>query len=247
MLWATLAIIPFVMLQMVTHLFRPSADNFKMWAGGWSRVCLFFAGVRVRRHGWSGLPKDQPYVFVCNHQTGLDIWVNLVSIGHPFGFVAKASLRRVPFLGQALRFSPCLFVDRSTARRAAASIKEAASRIRGGTSVLIYPEGQRTWSSQTTDFMKGAYQLAVKAGVPLVPVALINAYEVYDERSKVVRPGVVHTVVGEPVDTAHLTASHIPELMERTRKWIQECVDQYHRDEAPPFKTGDVSVSSPVN
>lgn len=246
MIWVVVWIIPFGMAQMLTHLVNPTARNFKRWGGAWSRLILLFGGIRLKTHGGESLDGQQPYVFVCNHQSGLDIWSNLAGIDHPFAFIAKASLRRVPMLGQVLQLSASLFVDRSSPRKAVRSIVEAAERIRKGNSVLIYPEGMRTWSPQTVDFMKGAYQLAVKAGVPIVPVALMNSYELYDERAKASRPGTVHMVIGDPVETDALQSSAIPELIDTTRGWIQECLDRFHSGVAPPFKTDASSVSSPV-
>ena len=247
MLWVVVAMIPLGLMQMISHVFSPTAANFKRWGGAWSRVVLALSGIRVKTYEDEPLDPDQPYVFVCNHQSGLDIWSNLVGIDHAFGFIAKASLKKVPLLGQVLQLSASLFVDRSTPRKAVRSIAEAAERIRTGNSVLIYPEGMRTWSSQTVDFMKGAYQLAVKAGVPIVPVALTNAYELYDERKKASRPGTVHMVIGAPIETGGLGTSDIPDLMERTRAWIQDCIDRFHTGAAPPFKTDTSSVSSPVH
>ncbi len=246
-LWTAVFSIPLTLMQMISHPFDPTATNFKRWAGLWSRLCLLAGGIRIRSYSSAMLEPAQPYVFVSNHQCTLDIWSNLVGINHAFGFVAKESLRRLPLVGYALRFSACLFVDRSTARKAVQSMNEAAERIRAGNSVMIYPEGRRTWSPQTVEFMKGAFQLAVKAGVPIVPVAVTNAYELLDERRKASRPGIVCMVVGDPIDTTRIPLSDVPELVSTTRTWIQECLDRYHTGEAPPFKTDFGSVSSPVH
>lgn len=184
------------------------------------------SGYRVRTRHLATLDSEAPYVFVSNHQTGLDIWTHLVGIPYPFGFVAKAELRRVPFIGLALRFSASLFVDRSTPRKAVASIHKAAERIRSGNSVLIYPEGRRTWSPRVDEMLKGAFQLAVEAGVPIVPTALINAYRLYDERHKVSKPGVVRLVIGNPIETDQLTRADIPELMTRVKRFFETEIEK---------------------
>ena len=246
-LWTAVFSIPLALMQMISHPFDPTAANFKRWAGVWARLCLLLGGIRIRSYSSVMLEPAQPYVFVSNHQSSLDIWSNLVGIDHAFGFVAKESLRRVPVVGHALRYSACLFVDRSTARKAVQSLNEAAERIRSGNSVMIYPEGRRTWAPQTDGFMKGAFQLAVKAGVPIVPVAVTNAYELFDERRKASRPGIVCMVVGDPIDTTGIPLSGVEELISTTRTWIQDCLDRYHTGEAPPFKTAAGSVSSPVH
>ena len=219
--WAGLSSIPCAILQIIGHVFDPSARNFRRWGGLWAWITLTMSGYRVRAKHLARLDSKRPYVFVSNHQTGLDIWTHLVGIPYPFGFVAKAELRRVPFIGPALRFSASLFVDRSTPRKAVASMLEAAERIRAGNSVLIYPEGRRTWSPRIGEMLKGAFQLAVEAGVPIVPTALINAYELYDERAKISKPGVVRLVIGEPIETEGLSRSDIPDLIGQVRKFME--------------------------
>jgi 1-acyl-sn-glycerol-3-phosphate acyltransferase len=220
-LWAGLSSIPCAIAQIVGHLFDPTARNFRRWGGAWAHITLKMSGYRVSVERSANLDAHVPYVYVSNHQTGLDIWTHLVGIPGPFGFVAKAELKRIPFIGIALRFSASLFVDRSTPRKAVASMREAAERIRNGNSVLIYPEGRRTWSPEVDPFLKGAFQLAVEAGVPIVPTALINTYRLYDERFKSSKPGVVRLVIGSPIETEGLNRANIPELMERVKDFIE--------------------------
>lgn len=219
--WAGLLSIPCAICQLIGHLFDPSARNFRRWGGLWGRLTLLISGFRIHATQACPFEPDKPYVFVSNHQTGLDIWAHLAGIKHPFGFVAKASLARIPFIGWALRFSASLFVDRSTPRKAVASMLEAADRIRNGNSVLIYPEGRRTWSPVVDPLLKGAFQLAVEAGVPIVPTTLVNAYTLYDERFKVSKPGVLQLIVGYPIETAGLTRSDVPKLMDEVRDFFE--------------------------
>lgn len=225
MFWAGLASIPCAIGQIIGHMFDPTARNFRRWAGLWAHVTLKMSGYRVHVERSAALDPAKPYVYVSNHQTGLDIWAHLVGIRNPFGFVAKAELKRVPFIGMALRFSASLFVDRSTPRKAVASMHEAAERIRNGNSVLIYPEGRRTWSSELHPFLKGAFQLAVEAHVPIVPTALVNTHALYDERFKASKPGVVRLVIGSPIQTEDLGRADIPELMDRVRVFMASAIE----------------------
>jgi len=220
-LWAGLSSIPCAIGQVIGHLFDPTARNFRRWGGAWAHVTLKMSGYRVHVDRSVSLDPNMPYVYVSNHQTGLDIWTHLVGIKNPFGFVAKAELKKVPFIGIALRFSASLFVDRSTPRKAVASMREAAEQIRNGNSVLIYPEGRRTWSAGVDPFLKGAFQLAVEAGVPIVPTVLLNTYALYDERFKASKPGVVRLVIGPPMETDGLSRADIPDLMQRVRDFME--------------------------
>jgi len=172
-------------------------------------------GIRVRAEGLAHLDGTAPCVLVANHQNGLDIPVVADCLPVPFGFVAKAELERVPFLGAALRYSPSVFVTRSDPRRSLESMRRAAARIRAGSSVLVFPEGARSYDGQMSAFQKGAFQLAVESGVPIVPVTILDGPAVFNEKRRVSRPGVIHVVVHAPIPLEGLTRRDVPELMER--------------------------------
>ena len=226
--WAAFVTVPCTAAILLHNAFRPTARTFKRWAGLWAQLILIGAGVKVRSTARSALPPEQPVVFVANHQNELDIVTLLVGIDHPFGFMAKAELRRVPFLGSVLKRTACLFVDRSDPRRAVESIREAAERIRAGHSVLIFCEGERSFSPALLPFHRGAFLLAVEAGVPLVPVTVIDNYRVLDERRAVGRVGTVHMTVGAPIPVAGRTRADVPALMEEVRAVMRADLDRAH-------------------
>ena len=211
--------------QMIGHQFNPTDRNFKFWGAGWARMILAMGRFKLKVHQIAPLDPKQPYVFVCNHQNSLDILAHLAGTPHAFGFAAKASLRKIPFMGWAMEQSVCIWVDRSTPRKAIQSMKESGERIRNGTSVLIYPEGERTWAHEMVPFMKGAFHLALEAGVPIVPMALHDAYAFYDERTYISRPGTIHMTVCAPIDLTGKTRKDIPEVMELVRAQIQAELD----------------------
>lgn len=214
---AGLATIPMSIIQAVTHRFRPTAHNFKRWATVWSRMILFGSGVHVTVEERTGLDPDRPYVFVANHQCLLDIMVLGGYLPYPFGFVAKIELAHVPLLGFAIRHSASLFIDRSDRRRSLESMREAGERIRSGNSVLIYAEGSRSYGATLQPLKKGAFYLAVEAGVPLVPVTVVDSYRLMNERRKAARPGRVRLVVGTPIDMTGRRRGDIPDVMDAVR------------------------------
>jgi 1-acyl-sn-glycerol-3-phosphate acyltransferase len=150
-----------------------------------------------------------------------------------FGWVAKAELGRVPFLGWAIKASPSVFVDRSQPRKSVESIHTAAEKIRGGVSVAIFPEGSRSYSGELGPFMRGAFVLAIEAGVPVVPVTIKNAHELFNEKTKLARPGTLHITVGKPIAIDGWTRSDIPRLMEEVRIAMQSELDAWSRTDQP--------------
>jgi 1-acyl-sn-glycerol-3-phosphate acyltransferase len=216
-LW-TIVFAPVVVLH---STFRPGARTFKLWAGTWARFTLWSAGVRMVVEDRARLAPGTPAVFVSNHQNSLDVLTTAAGIPYPFGFVAKASLRKLPLIGWVLARTACLFVDRSTPRKAAESVIVAAERLRHGDAVLLFPEGGRSWGNDLQPFQRGAFLLAAQAGVPLVPVAIIGNERRLDERRGVFRPGRVRLVVGEPIPSAGRGREAVPALMEEVRAWME--------------------------
>ena len=232
-LWGALVTVPMSIAQVTTHRKTPTTANFKRWATRWASAILKGAGIRVHLEDRAHLDPARPYVFVPNHQSGLDILVLAAALPYPFGFAAKAELKEVPFLGHAIAGSPSVFVDKRDARRAVETIREAAERIRAGMSVLIFPEGKRTYSGGLARFERGAFVLAVEAGVPLVPVTLHGAYRLLDERRGLLRPGEVTVVVHEPLPTEDLTRRDVPALMARVYALMQADLEAYERAHPP--------------
>lgn len=215
--WITISTVLCSVGYLASRVFDRSTRNFAWWTAAWARMMFFFMGVRVVCEGGDRIDPSGPVVLAANHQNGLDI--PLVSLALPiaFGFVAKAELARVPFLGAAIRFSPSVFVDPTEPRRTLESMRRAGAEIRSGSSVLVFPEGARSYDGKLAEFRRGAFQLALEAGVPIVPVTIVDAVCVFDERAKVARPGTIRVVVHEPVSLDGMTRRQLPEIMDRVR------------------------------
>lgn len=200
-------------------VFRPGATTFRAWMRPWGRAVLTLSGLRLRTEIRAEVP--EPVVFVVNHQNGFDIPALSAALPVPFVFSAKKELRSWPFIGWVLERTACLFIDRSGPRKAVESLKEAADRIRGGASVILFPEGGRSWRHGLLPFMRGPFVLAIESGVPIVPVALIGNTGVFDEKRLIARPGEIRVVLGEPIPTDGLTRRDAGALSDRVRTWIE--------------------------
>lgn len=220
--WAVTVAAFFVMTMspgVVIHsAFRPGAKTFRAWMRPWARLVL--AGMGVRLDVEQRAPCPEPVVFAVNHQNGMDIPALSAAIPVPFVFGAKKGLQRWPFVGWVLSRTACLFIDRSGPKKALQSLKDAAERIRSGASVVLFPEGGRSWRHGLLPFMRGPFVLAVEAGVPVVPVALVGNTGVMDEQGRLARPGRVRVVLGEPIPTEGMTRRDVPALQAQVESWI---------------------------
>ena len=196
MLWTAL-LSPFVVVQSAV---QPTAESFVRWMRPWARTIL--RGIRVRQRVIQrGEQVDGPVVYVANHQSSLDIPATSAAIPRPFLYLARQDLRSWPIVGWVLERTACLFIDRDNPRRALESLKVAAGRVRDGESVLLFPEGGRSYRHGLNEFMRGSFVLAIEAGVPVVPVVVIGHIGVVDEKAKAARPGEIVCVLCEPIST----------------------------------------------
>lgn len=166
----------------------------------WSPVLLWAGGAKLEVQGLEGLDRKQPYVFVSNHQSTIDIPTLFMALPWNTRFVAKKALMYVPFLGWYMWLARFIFVDRGNRKTAIASLDKAAQQIRDGISIIVFAEGTRSPDQTVKPFKKGPFALAMKAGVPLVPVAIEGSGQLMPKNRWVITPGPIKVLVGKPID-----------------------------------------------
>jgi 1-acyl-sn-glycerol-3-phosphate acyltransferase len=174
----------------------------------------------VEVEGGGGIRKGEPYIFAANHQSQFDIPVLAGFLQEDFCWMAKKELFQIPVFGRSMRATGFIPVDRSHGRQAMQSLLEAAKRIAAGTSVILFPEGTRSRDGRLQEFKSGAMVLAIKAGVPLVPVAIIGTHKILPKGKLLVQPGEVLVRVGEPIDTKTYGTKQKHELAQRLQKEV---------------------------
>ena len=203
-------------------IFRRSAAEVQFLPRSLGRIVARLSGVSVNMHGAGRLEPGHPYIFAANHQSQFDIFVLQGYLGCDFRWLAKLELFKIPVFGKAMQLAGYIPVDRAHGRKAIKSLDEAARRIADGTSVIIFPEGTRSPDGRLGQFKAGAMVLAIKAGVPLVPVAIIGTHQVLPKGRLLARPGRVEIRVGTPIATSEYTVKQKQELAERLQGKVAE-------------------------
>jgi len=212
-----------------------SGDTVLKLARWWSWVLLRAAGVDLQVRIEVPLDPRQPYVFMPNHLSTVDIWALFVAIPRPIRFIAKKQLAQIPLFGWAMAAGRFIFIDRKNPAAAKRSINLAVRRIRDGSSVVIFPEGTRSRDGLLAPFKKGGFHLAANAGVKVVPVAIRGAGQVMAPGKLWLHPGPVVIELGAPIDVSPaMTALEREALVERVRDEIQRRTGQAPRPEGPP-------------
>lgn len=191
------------------------------WHGRtWSRLGLWLAGAKVEVAGAEKVPKDTPVIFMSNHQGYFDILALYIAIPHRFSWIAKEELFRIPVFGHSMARAGYIPLDRSDGRRALKSMDAAAALIRGGRSVVIFPEGTCTADGSLLPFKRGGFLLAGKAGVPIVPLTINGSMRVNQKNRLELHPGTIRVVFADPIPTAGRAAEKQERLMEEVRQAI---------------------------
>lgn len=195
----------------------------------WSRLILSLSGVRVTVTGVENFPRDRPVVILSNHQGAFDIPVLQAFIPAQFRWVAKRSLFKIPLIGWAMGLAGYIAIDRENAASAYKSMEDAADYIKKGTSVLIFPEGTRGSGGELLPFKKGAFLIAEKSGMDIVPVGIKGTKGIMEKGSLLIRPGSVILNIGRPFQSRGLEAN---ELRRVSREEIENLLGSVERQKA---------------
>lgn len=214
-------VILFGLNSLVVSLFDRSGDAVHQVAGWWSRLFLALTGVRVDVSGLENVPAGAGMVFVANHLSTMDIPVLSACLPRSFRFLAKTSLFRVPFIGWHLHRGGHIRIIREKKMAAVKALDRARELVERGTAVLVFAEGSRSRGSLQR-FKAGAAHVAIKAGVPLVPVAIIGTDRVMPKGTLHYFPGRVGLRIGRPIDTAGLTRQDNTALTDTLRERVSE-------------------------
>lgn len=148
-----------------------------LFARFWGRLGITMAAIKLTVSGENYIP-DGPIIVMSNHASNFDILAMQGYFPRPLSWIAKKELFKIPVFGWSMRRGGYIPLDRGDGRKALKSMDEAAQQVRGGTSVIIFPEGTRTRDGQLLPFKRGGFLLAVKAGVPVVPVSIVGSFAI---------------------------------------------------------------------
>ncbi len=185
------------------------------------------AGIDLRVEGEEHLWSHRPAVFIFNHQSAIDGILVGKLLRRDFVAVAKQELRRVPVMGRFAEIAGTVFVDRANHGQAVAALQPAVDAIQGGTSLVIAPEGTRSPTPRLGPFKKGAFRVALQAGVPIVPIVFRNTLDAMPKHALVVRPATIEAVVLPPVQTSDWSLDTLNAEIARVRRMFLDVLEQH--------------------
>jgi 1-acyl-sn-glycerol-3-phosphate acyltransferase len=197
----------------------------RLWAPG----LLKGAGAKLRVEGIEHVDFSKPHLFVANHQSMIDICALFRALPVPIRFVIKQELAKVPFIGWYARAMGMVFIERGHAREAAERLHGVVALVRAGESLCAFPEGTRSRDGSVGPFKGGAFQVALQAGVPIVPISIRGSGAVLPASGFRVRPGAIEVCIGEPIATAGLHAGDRHALARRAHDAVAAMLAAPHQ------------------
>lgn len=194
--------IPLLLAEWVLGKFnQPLKDKSSLAIVNWAfRTILWIAGTKMIVRGAENVPQDTAVLYVANHRSFFDILVTYIRVPRPTGYVSKLEMKKFPLLSNWMRNLHCLFLDRKNIKEGLKTILQGIELAKSGISVCIFPEGTRNkQNGEILPFHEGSFKIAEKAGVPIVPITLVNTADIFEDHFPRVKSTTVIIEYGEPI------------------------------------------------
>lgn len=190
------------------------------------KVMLFIAGTKQIVIGEENVPKDQPVLYIPNHKSYFDILLLYSKVPGLTGFIAKDAINKAYLLRDWMKKLYCLFLNRENPREGLKTILQGIEHVKNGISICIFPEGTRNKGEGLLEFKEGSLKIAEKTGCLIIPVALTNTAEIFENHAPWIRPCKVVIEYGTPIDPKKLSREEQKRLGALCREKIQEMLDK---------------------
>lgn len=224
-------------MALLISLFEKTGRTQHRIAQHWARACVWISGSSLTVRGAENLRKHPVAVFASNHTSYMDTPVIFASLPFQFRILAKRELWTMAFIGWYLNRSGQIAIDTTDAHTTLSSLGAGVKALRSGMPLFIFPEGSRTPNGELQPFLSGAAYLAIRAQVPLVPIALSGVYDLLPIHTHHFYPGGLVLTVGEPIETAGMTVRQAEELTARLREAVHGLLKEEEGKRSEPSVT----------
>lgn len=205
-------------------MWRKNADWWGNFAGrGWGRSLVHLALLPVKVEGRENIERGKSYILVANHQGCFDIFLVFGFINRPIRWMMKKSLEKVPFVGRACRNAGQVFVDKSGPHAIKETYDNARKALKGGASLMVFPEGRRTWTGEMGKFQRSAFLLADELQLPIVPITINGSYDVMPRQRDFhfVHWHRLTLTIHKPIPPTGQGAEHVKQMMDKSYEAIK--------------------------
>lgn len=190
-------------------------------ASSWAMSQVRMSGAKVKVYGIENIPSDITVLYVSNHQSNFDIALFMSFVDKPKGYISKIEMSKIPLLRTWMEYMGCVFMERGNLRKAAEAISQGIKLLQSGHSMVLFPEGTRSKGDHMNEFKAGAFKLATKAKVPIVPVTIKGSYKLMEQNNSKIKPAEVEMYIHPIVATDSLSREEELALPQRIKDIIQ--------------------------
>lgn len=194
----------------------------------WAKLTCWVFLINVKVDGQENIEKKTSYIFVANHQGAFDIFTVYGFLGHNFKWLMKKSLEKIFLVGAACRNAGHIFVDDTNIAAIKETISNAQNTLKDGMSLVIFPEGSRSWDGKMIPFKRGAFMLAAEFNRPVVPVTIEGSFDRFARFAKQVSPGRITLTIHKPILPGP-KGFNTKQLMAQCRENIENALQQNHK------------------
>lgn len=195
----------------------------------WSQLTCYVLLLPVKVEGRENLEEKTSYVFVANHQGAFDIFLIYGFLGRNFKWMMKKGLRKLPFVGKACQSAGHIFVDKSGPKKIQETIQHAEKVLQGGTSLMVFPEGARSFTGHMGYFKKGVFQLADELQLPVVPLTIDGSFDILPRTGKLLSWHPLRLTIHKPIYPECQGIENIKRMMEISYKEIEQGLPEHYR------------------
>ena len=220
--------IPVLLVEMLIGKFSRRAKDYSCLrlVQAAFKLIMFATGVKLTVIGEENVPKDQAVLYVGNHRSYFDVVMTYARCPGLTGYIAKVEMLRIPLLRDWMKALYCLFLDRDDIKQGLKTILKGIEYIKNGISICIFPEGTRNHSDTMMPFKEGSMKMAEKTGCPIIPMAITNSAEIFENHIPFIRRCHVILEYGTPIMPDELTREEKKRLAAYTQQKIQEMLDK---------------------
>lgn len=221
--------IPLYLFELILGLFSPNAKETSSRAivrFGFNIVKLL-SGTKVEYKGIDNLPKDEPCLYIANHSSFFDVILTFPVLPGRVGFVSKKEFFKIYPLSIWMLFIKCLFLDRNDIKQGLKTILTAIEYVKSGISIFIFPEGTRSKNGKMLPFKEGSFKIATKSGCPIVPIAITNTANIFENHFPKISAEKVIIEFGAPIYPKELSKEELKFIGEHTQGIIQNMLDSH--------------------
>jgi 1-acyl-sn-glycerol-3-phosphate acyltransferase len=212
-------------VAILTCPFSPSRGLYFIWAKVWSWLLLKICGVNLKIHGREKIDWKKPSVIISNHASYMDIPCLFRAVPGPLRMLAKKELKKIPLFGWSMWMAGFIFIKRGSKKETLRSLLLAATKIKKGQRLVLFPEGTRSPNGKLQPFKRGAFVIIKKALTPVIPIIIKGSHKILPKNKVGIKPGTIEVFIGQPIEIEKIKTKNERELMTLIHKSMEALLE----------------------